>query len=405
LFRAVEVEDLEMVELIVKKGGKVDLSNCLRYQSWLDYSSNNAIFQAIYQSNIEMVKLLICLGSDVNQKNEMQTLLMHSLTYCSDDAIPKYLIECNCDLGSTKDNTLLIQASKKGMLEVIEMLLDCGCPIDEIPTGPYYNGGNALMIAIRYGQNDVVDLLIHRGANLHAKDNFGNSASHLYSQFGTKTELSNFFMNGGSLEELKNDGKSAFDLALRHNPNPGVFGFLLLNSCLSSFDEKLLKGGNKETFEKFKKSYSYLIQQPNFDISSCSLAPKSILIMSIIYNRFDFFLQTISKVDVNEIEFNGKGALHLSIIYSRMDMFYFLIEKCPNLNFLSRDQNYLAIDFAIKKGNEEAMMKLCKIHKNIYPIDSNFFECSRIHQDLWFLLGRWKLFKSVQFCVDIHFKF
>jgi ankyrin repeat protein len=254
---------------------------------------------------------------------------------------------------------------------------------------------------------DVAEFLIQRGINLNTRDNRGLSASLLYAECGTKSELIEFFMNGGSLEEFTNRGESSLELALIYNVNSDVFEFLLHNCCLSPFNEKYLRGAKEQLFKNFKFTYSYQIQQPEFNISTCSIKPSLILIMSIVFKKFDYFLYVISKVDVNEVDSNGRGVLALCIIYSRMDMFYYLIEKCPNLNLLFRSkvENYLPIDFAIKKGNEEIMMKLCEIHQNIYPLDSNFFVCSRIHQDLWFLLGRWKLYKSVKSCSDIHFKF
>jgi hypothetical protein len=86
-------------------------------------------------------------------------------------------------------------------------------------------------------------------------------------------------------------------------------------------------------------------------------------------------------------------------------MFNHLIKNF-SVNYLWRNEdNLLPIDMAIKKGNEELTMKLCQIHGNLFPIDSNFFKCSRIHEDIWDQLQCWKILKSCESFADLHFEF
>jgi hypothetical protein len=140
---------------------------------------------------------------------------------------------------------------------------------------------------------------------------------------------------------------------------------------------------NLEFIKKFVKTDSYAFQLPNFNYKKSSIPFKDLLYYSIIYNKFEIFVDLIWKVKSNETYWGGNGLLHLCIIYVRNEMFYYLIKNFP-MNYLWRNnENLLPIDVAIKKGNGELTMKLCQIHGNLFPIDSNFFKCSRIHEEIW----------------------
>ncbi|MFN8684763.1 MAG: ankyrin repeat domain-containing protein, partial [Acidobacteriota bacterium] len=57
-------------------------------------------------------------------------------------------------------------------IEPVRFLLDLGIDVNETRTGD----GGALHLAIRFGLNNVIELLVARGAKLTTKDRFGRDA-------------------------------------------------------------------------------------------------------------------------------------------------------------------------------------------------------------------------------------
>ncbi len=67
---------------------------------------------------------------------------------------------------------LLLVATQRGYLEVVATMLDRGVPVD----GPALFGTTALMVAAAWNHDDLVDLLLTKGASLRARDANGDGA-------------------------------------------------------------------------------------------------------------------------------------------------------------------------------------------------------------------------------------
>ena len=69
----------------------------------------------------------------------------------------------------------LCELAKNGSLELLKVLLDCGCPINAAD----YDKRTCLHLACSVGNLPICELLIERGADVNAQDRFSLRASNL----------------------------------------------------------------------------------------------------------------------------------------------------------------------------------------------------------------------------------
>ena len=77
--------------------------------------------------------------------------------------------------------SVLHLAAWHGSIETVRWLLEWGCDVDTISTGPYSYGKTAIFFATTRGRNDVVQLLLEYGANVCIINNKGQSVLSLAS--------------------------------------------------------------------------------------------------------------------------------------------------------------------------------------------------------------------------------
>jgi ankyrin repeat protein len=411
LIEAIQAQHLNVVKFLVENGMNPNKQTS---------TTSFPLFEASKLARIEFVKYLLEIGCDPNEKHEKtgSTCLMEAakkllieicrilLQYGADMnlmdksnhtslyyAIQKQFPDVvNLLLNTDKDLELFLhQALRLYRKEIIEILIYYGFEINEQDS----NGDSTLMLAIKNHPN-FSSLLMERGVNIYLRNNKNENAM-IFAVRTRENICRDLFMNGASLDSGIR-GNDLLWISVTSWGRDFTSQFLMENG---EFD----LGFDDEYVEKFKETDAYTFLQFEFDYKTSTIPIKDLLYYSIVYNRFNVFMDLIWKIDQDQMYWGGNGILHLCIIYVRNEMFYYLIEKF-SMNFLWRNEdNLLPIDIAIKKGNEELTMKLCHIHGNIYPIDSNFFKCSRIHEDIWDQLQCWKIFKSCQSRHDIGFKF
>jgi len=100
--------------------------NILKYLTKLyQMEKDEKLFDASIEGQLDIVKLLIKAGADINAKNEY-------------------------------GDTPLIVASRYNQMDIVKLLIKAGADINIKNKG----GNTALMIAFRYGYEDIVDLLL-----------------------------------------------------------------------------------------------------------------------------------------------------------------------------------------------------------------------------------------------------
>jgi ankyrin repeat protein len=164
LFPAILSGDMNMIKLLVDKGA--------------DINATSALTTAIIMDNIEAVKLFLEHGASVNSPDEVGTTALHHAVETGQIQMVKLLLEhgANIDAKDELDETPLHSfihlpwLVEPNLLEVAKLLLDKGANPNTISHGkPLLND------AVDYREEEFVKLLLEKGANVNSKDAKGNT--------------------------------------------------------------------------------------------------------------------------------------------------------------------------------------------------------------------------------------
>jgi ankyrin repeat protein len=194
LTKAVQRNHTAMVKLLLEKGANPN--------TW-----SPPLYFAAGQGDVEVVRLLLDHGADINETNANQTTALHQATLNGRAAVVKLLIERGAKI-EAKDQfgaTPLHEAAHWGQPEAARELLDRGANVQARDD----HGDTPLHIAAHRGCTAVVKLLLDRGANIEARNKDG------------MTPLMYAAESGGVLH-MRKDGFDAEDY-----PAPEVINLLL----------------------------------------------------------------------------------------------------------------------------------------------------------------------------------
>lgn len=141
---------IEVAQILVKQGLDMNQRN---------HQGRTPLFEARSE---EMVRYLIANGARADLIDQEGRTLFSDRIFFSEN---KQFFEFLFDQGVVAEGEVLLKAADLGSVKVIEAMLDQGVDVDFADI----LGGTALLTAIRWGKQDVVKLLIERGADLNGK--------------------------------------------------------------------------------------------------------------------------------------------------------------------------------------------------------------------------------------------
>ena len=157
---AIEDSDLQLVKMSIKAGADVNTKD--------ELGGITALMDASRYDSPEIVRILLDAGADVNARNMFgDTALMWAIG--SDSEIIRILLDAGADVNAKDDdrfsegdggNTALMMASGKGDSEVVRMLLNADADVN----AKNNSGNTALMSATRKGHTQIVRILRQAGA-------------------------------------------------------------------------------------------------------------------------------------------------------------------------------------------------------------------------------------------------
>ena len=177
----------KMVQFLLEHGVPTDASP----------DGMTALMHAAGQGHVDVVRLLIKRGADVNMVNRRGvTALGVALTgkYRSElkknHRVIKLLIEAGADI-----QPALVPAVRSGNLEAVEFLRSRGASLDEVGK----DGSTVLMQAVLAGHQNIVRFLLAEGADVYAVSPDGSTALSLAMKNGNKevAKMLSYAMCGG----------------------------------------------------------------------------------------------------------------------------------------------------------------------------------------------------------------
>ena len=198
---------IAVVQFIHEKGGDVNAKN---------ESGTTALINASFVGDTEIVKYLIEHGAKIDERaKDGLTVLMCAVARDSNPDTVEYLIEKGADVNAKTDTgatALMLASSVVRNLEIVKCLGEHDAKIDEKTK----EGMTALMCAAaRSADNlDTVMYLLHKGADVNAKDNDGRTVLMYASGIMGNLETVTYLVNQGADVNAKDkDGRTASDLA------------------------------------------------------------------------------------------------------------------------------------------------------------------------------------------------
>jgi ankyrin repeat protein len=208
LARAAAAGEIEIVTLLLEKGAPLDAR---------DLDGSTALFKAAETGRLPIVKLLIERGADINLPGRNGITPLSAGAYMGSAPIVQLLMEKGADpkVIDKTQKAAIVYAAGRGFFPIVRLLLDHGVDVN----AKYGNDLTALMWAAgnsaEAGVKDVeqvITLLIERGATLDDQDNRGRTALMIAAELGHAAAVDQLLAHGADKSIKDKQGKTASDL-------------------------------------------------------------------------------------------------------------------------------------------------------------------------------------------------
>lgn len=166
LLNEVKKENIDGVKALIKSGVNIKYSEGKNGVSALHLASS--------QGNLELVKIILDAGADINQKDNLGITALHSSIRKKHEDVYKFLRSNGAELSITsKGLTPLMFASAVGSNDLVGILLNEGEGINTSQP----DGWTSIMHAAYFGHYDTVKILVKNHADVRALTNDKKTAA------------------------------------------------------------------------------------------------------------------------------------------------------------------------------------------------------------------------------------
>jgi|GEM_PF-1952451 len=372
-------------------------------------TGNTALHYAVQNGQIEIAKLLLQMGMDINAPNNQGQSPLHCAASANQPKSIKFLLEkgANVNARDLAGNTALHYAVQNDQIEIAKLLLQTGMDINApnnqgesplhfatsanqpknikflLEKGADVNARNlagktALQYAVISGQQDTIDLLlwdvinsftsIRADVDIHAKDFDGHSVLYHAAKNNLTDLVQRLLRKGAKIptDELPGnlDSKSIVLLYL------GAAEAGQLDADLVEFFVDHAKMNPNARNKSGETLLQLAIRKDNMPIAFALLkkganaemtysSKVTLLHEAVKYNNLLVveLLLNQTNVDINAQNQLKKTALHLAAEKAQPRMVEFLVQKGANIHL--RDENgYTALHFAAQNGNPTVVLIL-----------------------------------------------
>lgn len=235
-----------------------------------DINGNIPLHYAIKSKNIEYIKKLLKVGSNINTTDKFGNNALHISVYNRDKDICKLILDNNININSTNKNgeTALHIACNLELIEICELLIEYGINVDLQDSE---NEFTALGYSITRNNNRLTAILLKNKANPNIQDYFGNASLH-YAIIEDNLDIflqltkSNYTKNIINYNLYNAESKLPFHL-VTNTKNPSDYIELLIEKTNLNFQDN---GGDTPlhylTYTNDWKKYKNILKTKTLDI-------------------------------------------------------------------------------------------------------------------------------------------
>lgn len=192
-----------------------------------------ALHWAVQADDLETADMLVRAGAKVDVKNRYGVTPLQLASANGSGAMVEMLLKNGADANTVlfEGETVLMVAARAGKLEAVKALLDHGANVNAKEN---WRGQTALMWAAAEGNSEVIKLLLARGADMKVRSNGGFTAFLFAVREGRIPAVKTFLELGANLNEsllvrrrAGGGGGGAAANAAPPEPEPGANAFML----------------------------------------------------------------------------------------------------------------------------------------------------------------------------------
>jgi ankyrin repeat protein len=372
LHLGVQAGNLEVIKILLKKEALIDIE---------DKEGQTPLYFAIANKNLNIIKELLDNGADINKKYSPLLVLFKEHKNINHEYIIQILdlfAQFKVDLGvkDEEGNTMLHLAAKKGILNLVQYLLEKG--ID--PNIVNDNGDTPLHQALAGEQGEfmveIVKALREKYANFNAQNNEGDTFLH--------KALRNYKYNG-SIKELLDSkadvnisnkkGVTPLHIAARRIDIKQVEELLEKNANINALDEEgstpfhyLCQGSGDIQDSKHLELLKLFIKH-GANINAKNYNQRTILHFiaqsNVEFKKLDILKNLLESFDVNACDNKGITPLHLSIKKNNQILVNYFLSRDADVNACD-NKGYTPLHFAAEHYQSVNLM-LALLEKGANP--------------------------------------
>jgi len=294
---------------------------------------------AIQKADLPLLQSLINSGIDLNQKIGHGLPPLALACYYLNIEITKMLLTAGADVNTTydKNKTALTQTCEayqqpeEQVLSIVQLLLDHGAEVNLVKG----NNDGALQYAAMFGYPEIVNLLLKTGAEVNKKGGYGRTAL-IYAataSHGDSLQSLKYLLEAGADINATNDPKenALFEHLTRHD-NPAVAEFLIDNGID-------LKATNQSG--DFALHWAAFCGRPN--------------IVNLLLDR---------GFDIDSKNQKGNTPIERAMSFQKMEVVKLLVERGANLDKKANFFSISVLRFAASHDETDLVLKILKKQNN-----------------------------------------